>query len=112
MIEQVKARRAQGEVRSVETEKKGGPALRFDSKAHQLDPLRSPQQGTAGANQQAPKPRPLTPVPPTPSKDETNVPTPDLPMNQPPPRGRESGQPPDSANTTGASTNGGSNGTR
>ncbi len=112
VIEQVKARRAQGEVRSVETEKKGGPALRFDSKAHQLDTLRSPQQGTDGANQQAPKPRPLTPVPPTPSKDETNVPTPDLPMNQPPPRGRESGQPPDSANTTGASTNGGSNGTR
>ncbi len=111
VLEQVKARRAQGEVRSVESEKKGGPALRFDSKAHQLDTLRSPQQGTDGANQQAPKPRPTTPVAPQPAKDETNVPTPDLPMNQPPPRGRESGQAPDRANP-GASSNGGSNGTR
>lgn len=32
VVEQVKARRAQGEVRSVETEKKALPALRFDSR--------------------------------------------------------------------------------
>jgi hypothetical protein len=32
VIEQVKARRAQGEVRSVETEKPTLPALRFDSR--------------------------------------------------------------------------------
>jgi large repetitive protein len=110
VLEQVKARRAQGEVRSVETEKKGGPALRFDSKAHQLDTLRSPQQGTDGANQQAPKPRAVTPVAPSPAKDETNVPTLDLPMNQPPPPGRSSGQSPDSPKP-GAAAAGGSDGT-
>ena len=51
VLEQVKARRAQGEVRAPETEKKSGPALRFDSKP------KSPQQGTDGANQSVPKPR-------------------------------------------------------
>jgi hypothetical protein len=45
VIEQVKARRTQGEVRAPETET-GQPALRFDSK-----PLRAPQQGTDSANQ-------------------------------------------------------------
>jgi hypothetical protein len=112
VLEQTKARRAQGEVRSVETEKKGGPALRFDSKAHQLDTLRSPQQGTDGANQQAPKTRELTPRAPSPAQDETNVPTPNLPMNQPPPPGRSPGDAPDSAKTPGAPASGGSNGTR
>ncbi|WP_088278553.1 SdrD B-like domain-containing protein, partial [Ideonella sp. A 288] len=58
VLEQVKARRAQGEVSAPETEKRGQPALRFDSKAHGLDTLRSPQQGTDGANQQVPKTRP------------------------------------------------------
>ncbi len=112
VLEQTKARRAQGEVRSVETEKKGGPALRFDSKAHGLDTLRSPQQGTDGANQQAPKPRGTAPRPPSPAKDETNVPTPDLPMNQPPPRGRSPGDPPDAPQPAGATTGGASHGTR
>jgi uncharacterized repeat protein (TIGR01451 family) len=111
VLEQTKARRAQGEVRSVETEKKGAAPLRFDSKAHQLDTQRSPQQGTDGANQQAPKPRALKPAPEEPAKDETHVPTPKLPMNQPPPRGRSPGDPPDSSNA-GAPTNGGSHGTR
>jgi large repetitive protein len=111
VLEQTKARRAQGEVRSVESEKKGGPALRFDSKAHQLDTLRSPQQGTDGANQQAPKPRAVSPAAPSPAKDETNVPTPDLPMNQPPPRGRSSDQAPASTNA-GNAASGGSHGTR
>ncbi|MEP6906933.1 MAG: SdrD B-like domain-containing protein, partial [Pseudoxanthomonas sp.] len=45
VIEQVKARRTQGEIRAPETEA-GRPPLRFDSK-----PLRSPQQGTDSANQ-------------------------------------------------------------
>ena len=36
-----------------------GPALRFDSKAHGLTPQTTPQQGTDGANQTVPKPRPL-----------------------------------------------------
>jgi len=44
VLEQVKARRTQGEVRSVETEK--GPALRFQSKSAAY-----PQQGTDSANQ-------------------------------------------------------------
>jgi hypothetical protein len=97
VLEQVKARRAQGEVRAPEPEKAGRPALRFDSKAHGLGTFSSPQQGTDGANQQAPKPRPPAPPisgsggPRDPAKDETNVPTPALPMNRPPPKGRDSG---------------------
>ena len=80
VLEQVKARRAQGEVRSIETEKKGGPALRFDSKPG------SPQQGTDGANQPAVKPRTASgegkPAPPL-AEHENDVPVPALPMNQP-----------------------------
>ncbi len=45
VIEQVKARRTQGEIRAPETEPGQSP-LRFESK-----PLRSPQQGTDSANQ-------------------------------------------------------------
>ncbi|MGC4027614.1 MAG: SdrD B-like domain-containing protein [Steroidobacteraceae bacterium] len=45
VIEQVKARRTQGEVRAPETER-GQGALRFESK-----PLRAPQQATDSANQ-------------------------------------------------------------
>lgn len=52
VLEQVKARRSQGEVRSVETEKPTGPALRFESK-----PPGSPQQGTDSANQPLVQPR-------------------------------------------------------
>jgi uncharacterized repeat protein (TIGR01451 family) len=52
VMEQVKARRAQGEVRSVETEKSTGPALRFQSK-----PLSAPKQGTDSANQPLVLPR-------------------------------------------------------
>ncbi|MBB6065488.1 SdrD B-like domain-containing protein [Pseudoxanthomonas broegbernensis] len=56
VLEQVKARRAQGEVRAPETET-GLPALRFDSK-----PERSPRQGTDSANQRPiVDPRPVTP---------------------------------------------------
>ncbi len=54
VLEQVKARRAQGEVRAPENERKR-PALRFESK-----PPSSPQQGTDGANQTVPKARPTT----------------------------------------------------
>ena len=57
VIEQVKARRTQGEVRAPETET-GQPALRFESK-----PVRSPQQGTDPANQgPIVDPRPVTPA--------------------------------------------------
>jgi uncharacterized repeat protein (TIGR01451 family) len=53
VLEQVKARRTQGEVRSVETERPGaGPALQFKSKS-----LRYPQQGTDSANQPLVQPR-------------------------------------------------------
>lgn len=57
VLDQVKARRAQGEVRAPEREREKGPALRFDSKAHGLTPATTPQQGTESANQQQPKPR-------------------------------------------------------
>ena len=104
VLDQVKARRAQGEVRAPETERGGQPALRFDSKAHGLDALNTPQQGTDGANQQAPKPRP-TDGPPVNSpttgaadRAEQNLPTPALPMNRPPPTGRSTSQAPDAAN--------------
>ena len=52
VLEQVKARRTQGEVRSIETEKSAGPALRFMSK-----PPGYPQQGTDSANQPLVQPR-------------------------------------------------------
>ena len=52
VLEQVKARRAQGEIRSVETERIPGPALRFQSK-----PPAYPQQGTDSANQPVVAPR-------------------------------------------------------
>ena len=57
VLDQVKARRAQGEVRAPEPERRGGPALRFDSKAHGLTRSSSPRQGTDSSNQQVPKPR-------------------------------------------------------
>jgi len=109
VIEQTKARRSQGEVRAPEVEKQGGPALRFDSKAHGLDTLKSPQQGTDGANQNAPKPR--TPAPGTDpalprTDDDIHVPVPNLPLNRPPPKGR------DSATASDLPASGGANGTR
>jgi hypothetical protein len=52
VLEQAKARRSQGEVRSVESEKPPGPALRFQSK-----PLSTPPQGTDSANQPLVQPR-------------------------------------------------------
>ena len=101
MLEQVKARRAQGEVRAPETEKQGQPALRFDSKAHGLSTLTSPPQGTDGANQQVPKARANSPAPApdAPALDEQNRPTPSLPMNQPPPTGRSPGDAPGAPST-------------
>jgi uncharacterized repeat protein (TIGR01451 family) len=104
VLEQVKARRAQGEVRAPENEREGRPALRFDSKAHGLDTFTSPQQGTDGANQQAPKPRAPSREPAGPAKDESNPPTPALPQNRPPPRGRESGQAANEPNAAPASS--------
>jgi large repetitive protein len=98
VLDQVKARRAQGEVAVPQVEKVGRPALRFDSKAHGSNALTTPKQGTDSANQQAPKPR----KPSTtggPADDERTVPTPDLPMNRPPPDGRQSSDAPDAPAT-------------
>jgi large repetitive protein len=81
VLEQVKARRSQGEVRSVETEKKKGPALKFESK-----PRSAPTQGTDSANQPIVKPRTPAPGsgPATPeSESEKNIPVPELPLNTP-----------------------------
>ena len=78
VLEQVKARRTQGEVRAVETEKKGAAALKFEGKAPAY-----PQQGTDSANQQpAVRPRETAPTPRPPTKEgvhEQNVPVPQLP---------------------------------
>jgi uncharacterized repeat protein (TIGR01451 family) len=80
VLEQVKARRAQGEVRAVESEGKGTPALKFEGKAPGY-----PQQGTDSANQTPVKPRvPASengppPAPVQPSQPENNVPVPQLP---------------------------------
>ncbi len=52
VLEQVKARRAQGEVRSVESERATDPPLRFESK-----PPTAPQQATDSANQALAQPR-------------------------------------------------------
>ncbi len=57
VLEQVKARRAQGEVRSVESERAGSPALRFDAK-----PVTAPRQATDGANQPTAPPRAVVPT--------------------------------------------------
>ncbi len=86
VLEQVKARRAQGEVRTPETEQRGGKPLRFDSK-----PRHWPAEGTDAAKQpiertRAPAPSGDPPV--SPSTDEIDVPTAALPMNQDTPRGR------------------------
>ena len=52
VLEQVKARRSQGEVRAPETERRGAPALKFEGKSPNY-----PQQGTDSANQVLVKPR-------------------------------------------------------
>jgi len=77
VLEQVKARRSQGEVRAVETEKTGGTALKFEGKAPGYA-----QQGTDSANQAPVKPREPAPNPSppvTPSRPEQNTPVPLLP---------------------------------
>ncbi|MFM2404550.1 MAG: hypothetical protein RL223_2430 [Pseudomonadota bacterium] len=91
VLEQVKARRALGEVTAPQTERAGSRPLRLDSKAHGLDALRSPPRGTDGANQRV-RPRALSADAPAPS--EAMRPVPDLPMNRPPPQGRTTGDDP------------------
>ncbi|MBL8331914.1 MAG: DUF11 domain-containing protein, partial [Rubrivivax sp.] len=98
VLDQVKARRALGEVTAPHTEKAGRPALRFDSKAHGRDALTAPAQGTDSANQRVPKERPAGGR--EAAGDERALPTDQLPMNRPPPRGRSSGDAPDAPATT------------
>lgn len=108
VLDQVKARRALGEITAPQVEKRGRPALRFDSKAHGLSTLTAPAQGTDSANQQAPKQRPASSGRGA-AEDDRTVPTPEQPMNRPPPPGRTSADAPDAAP---ANTQGGSHGTR
>jgi uncharacterized repeat protein (TIGR01451 family) len=108
VLDQVKARRAQGEVSVPEVEKAGRPALRFDSKAHGRNPLTTPAQGTDSANQQAPKVRAAAATAGA-ATDERPLPTPSLPMNRPPPDGRRSSDAPDAPATIDAE---GSHGSR
>ncbi|MEG1832028.1 MAG: SdrD B-like domain-containing protein [Burkholderiaceae bacterium] len=68
VLEQVKARRAQGEVGAPQSEPMGGAWLRFGSK-----PASAPQQATDSADQAVPRPRPGTPPPPPSSERKAAV---------------------------------------
>jgi uncharacterized repeat protein (TIGR01451 family) len=75
VLEQVKARRAQGGVRSIDNESKGGASLKFEGKSANY-----PDQGTDGANQPLVQPRPpQSPGAPPPGDAENNTPVPQLP---------------------------------
>jgi large repetitive protein len=76
VLEQVKARRAQGEVRSIDNEQKGGASLKFEGKSANY-----PDQGTDSANQPLVKPRPpgSPGLAPPQSDAENNTPVPQLP---------------------------------
>ena len=85
VLEQVKARRSQGEIRSVETEKKKAPALKFESK-----PRGAPTEATDSANQPIVKPRspagsssPGGGIEIPKSESERNIPVWQLPLNAP-----------------------------
>ena len=81
VLEQVRARRSQGEVRSLENEKKKGPALKFVSK-----PRSAPTQATDSANQPLVQPRtPAAVSVPVPARSaaENHVPVPELPLFSP-----------------------------
>lgn len=82
VLEQVKARRTQGEVSGPQTEKKGGAALSFEGKAPNY-----PQQGTDSANQVITKPRISTSAaaaqkPIADTHSERDTPVPQLEINQ------------------------------
>lgn len=75
VLEQVKARRTRGEVSAPETERKGGPALKFQSRG-----MEAPKQATDSPNQPflAPRDRGGAP-PPRPLESEHATPVPQLP---------------------------------
>jgi uncharacterized repeat protein (TIGR01451 family) len=70
VLEQVKARKAQGEVSAPQTERRGGPALKFEGKAPNY-----PQQGTESANQAPVKPRDPATGPPGPGASAPAAPS-------------------------------------
>lgn len=72
VMEQVNARRAKGEIRAPETEKKGQPAQKWEGKSP-----RFPQQGTNSADQILVAPRPANAG--AVSVPEQNVPVPQMP---------------------------------
>ncbi len=75
VLEQVKARRAQGGVRSIDNESKGGASLKFEGKSANF-----PDQGTDSANQPLVQPRsPQSSGAPPPGNAENNTPVPQLP---------------------------------
>jgi uncharacterized repeat protein (TIGR01451 family) len=81
VLEQVKARRSQGEVRANESEKKGKGPLKFDGKAPGY-----PQEGTDSANQPLVKPRETAPKSGDGNKSaehENDIPVPALPAASP-----------------------------
>jgi large repetitive protein len=93
VLEQVKARRSQGEVRSIENEKKGRGPLKFDGKSSDY-----PKEGTDGANQAPVKPREqslVTGSGDTNADQENDVPIQELPAaspnTQPPTAGKTQG---------------------
>jgi uncharacterized repeat protein (TIGR01451 family) len=67
VLEQVKARRSQGGVRSIDNERQGGTSLKFEGKNATY-----PDQGTDSANQPLLKPRPPG-APPPQSDAENNI---------------------------------------
>lgn len=80
VMEQVKARRSQGEIDAPQTEKKRGAVLKFEGKAPDY-----PQQGTDSANQTIVKPRAsgIGDPPPVPeTRSERDTPLPQLGMQQ------------------------------
>ena len=82
VLEQVKARRSQGEIDAPQTEKKRGAVLKFEGRAPDY-----PQQGTDSANQVIVKPRAsgIGDPPPVPdTRSERDTPLPQLEMQQQP----------------------------
>jgi len=77
VLEQVRARRSKGEVRAVESEPRGGKALKFNGK-----PASKPERSTETPNQPIVKPRDASPakaVPDKPVSHVQDVPVPELP---------------------------------
>jgi hypothetical protein len=77
VMEEIKARRSQGEVRSIENEAKGRAPLKFEGKSPDY-----PEEGTDSANQLPVKPRVESPAPPGPAvqpNHENDVPIDQLP---------------------------------